>query len=90
MRNLILATTIVGTLLIGILYRTNISEGVVAMPNNNPLLTTQELPTFHAIKPEHFAPAVEYVLNNFNTVLLDKVLTEQHPSWNNTVLPLEG
>lgn len=55
----------------------------------NPLLRQQELPDFSAIKGEHFAPAIEHVLNNFNQVLWNEVLREQQPTWNNTVMPLE-
>lgn len=87
MRKLSLVIIILVLLLAGFIYKATIS-GAIFMPNN-PLLKTEELPIFADIKPTDFAPAIAYVLNNFDKVLWHKVLTEKNPSWENTVLPLE-
>jgi oligopeptidase A len=86
-KKLIVTAVIIGFSVLGFVYKDNIAEKVLL--TRNPLLNYKELPEFPKIKAEHFMPAINYVLNNYNKVLWNKVLTEKEPTWNNTVLPLE-
>ncbi|MDO4251490.1 MAG: M3 family metallopeptidase, partial [Moraxella sp.] len=55
---------------------------------NNPLLTFDALPEFASVRPEHIAPAIEFLLQyNINAV---EVLTAQKQvTWSNFYAPLE-
>jgi oligopeptidase A len=74
-------------ILIGLLYKTKFF-GAVKM-QDNPLLQEQELPNFNTITSKHFAPAIKTIINNFNQTLTNQILTQQKPTWDNTILPLE-
>jgi len=54
----------------------------------NPLITHKTLPDFNAIKPEHFEPAVDRFIKEYKD-LLDRVVKEPSPTWNNTIQKLD-
>lgn len=57
---------------------------------SNPLLETEGLPAFSAIRPEHVEPAIDTLLAE-NRERLDAVLASTDaPSWNTVVEPLEA
>ncbi|MDN5848198.1 MAG: M3 family metallopeptidase [Nitrococcus sp.] len=57
---------------------------------NNPVLDTEGLPRFTAIRPEHVEPAIEEILAD-NRRRLDEILARAAPpSWENTIEPLES
>lgn len=55
----------------------------------NPLLNTQMLPNFAAIKPEHVGPAIEQLLAEQRTALAS-LLEQTHFTWDNLIAPLES
>ena len=56
---------------------------------NNPLLETEGLPRFSAIKPEHVVPAVDTVLGDNRRKLAALLEFDQQYNWDNLVIPLE-
>ena len=57
---------------------------------SNPLLTTESLPAFRSIRPEHVEPAVDTVLaENRKAIaeLLDGL--PEHPHWEDLIVPME-
>ncbi len=57
----------------------------------NPLLDTEALPRFSAIRPEHVEPAVHETIEN-NSASLNEILEKaasSSPDFENTILPLE-
>ncbi|HTT08783.1 MAG TPA: M3 family metallopeptidase [Gammaproteobacteria bacterium] len=58
-------------------------------PENNPLLAPGPLPAFHAIKPEHMEPAIDALLGGLKKATARLLDTNQPPSWENTLRPLE-
>lgn len=96
MQRQLLITLTIGVILllsiivfISLIYQATITTTGETTLMNNPLLTTAELPSFHDIKPEHFEPAIDHVLKQFNNTLWNKVLKEKKPTWNNSIMPLE-
>ncbi len=56
---------------------------------NNPLLDFSGLPRFAEIKPEHVAPAIEYLLAEFGSLLQRLLADDNAPTWDNFVVPME-
>lgn len=54
----------------------------------NPLLSPDELPHFDMIEPEHFEPAMDSLMKSYQKVL-DKVLSEEDPNWETSILLLD-
>ncbi len=54
----------------------------------NPLLHTQELPPFTAIRAEHVEPAIRVVLDE-SRAQLDQLLAAGDYTWNSLIVPLE-
>jgi oligopeptidase A len=54
----------------------------------NPLLQTQGLPTFSQIKPEQVVPAIEQVLNENRTKMVQLIETANPYTWDNFIQPL--
>lgn len=54
----------------------------------NPLLNTQTLPNFAAIKPEHVGPAIDQLLAEQRAALVT-LLEQDHFTWDNLIAPLE-
>ena len=58
-------------------------------PANNPLVDFSDLPRFDAIRPEHVAPAIDYLLAR-NRAEVNRLLDEVHPqAWHTLADPLE-
>lgn len=57
---------------------------------NNPLLTTQHLPRFDEIKPEHMEPAIDQLLAEQRQQIDDLLSSDQEPSFENFVLPMDA
>lgn len=55
----------------------------------NPLLTTEKLPAFDQIKPEHIEPALDQILTENRTRIAALLADEQPHTWNNLIYPLE-
>ena len=56
----------------------------------NPLLKQDDLPLFAQIKPEHVAPALDEVLAENRKWLAERLQqTEEAPSWDNLLYPLD-
>ena len=65
------------------------SVATPARPANNPLVDFSDLPRFDAIRPEHVAPAIDYLLAR-NRAEVNRLLDEVHPqSWHTLADPLE-
>lgn len=56
---------------------------------DNPLLQEQELPAFSQIRPEHIEPALDKVLSENRAWLAQRLATEQPPTWDNLVYPMD-
>ena len=55
----------------------------------NPLLSSQQLPLFEDIRPQHIEPAIDHLLAE-NRARIDSLLAEQqHYTWDNTVQIIE-
>ncbi|MGV2432925.1 MAG UNVERIFIED_CONTAM: hypothetical protein LVQ98_06485 [Rickettsiaceae bacterium] len=51
----------------------------------NPLLNYDtELPDFKSIKPNHFEPAIDFLINSYNELIKDVVKIE-NPTWKNSI-----
>ena len=59
------------------------------MSETNPLLQMDDLPPFHAIRPEHVEPAVDAVLAH-NRAEVARLLAQDGYSWGTLVAPLEA
>ncbi|MFC3034367.1 oligopeptidase A [Pseudoalteromonas fenneropenaei] len=55
---------------------------------SNPLIGLSGLPPFSQIKPEHVVPALDAAIAHCRATI-DKVLQQDHFTWDNFVLPLE-
>jgi len=56
---------------------------------SNPLLHFVGLPKFEEIKAEHVSPAIDFLLSEARTTVNSLATSEEAPSWQNYVLPLE-
>ena len=56
---------------------------------NNPLLTTETLPPFSKIEPEHIEPAIDYLLEECRALVKMKTQLTEPFSWKNFVDPIE-
>ncbi|MBS0003387.1 MAG: M3 family metallopeptidase [Thioalkalivibrio sp.] len=57
---------------------------------SNPLLATENLPAFRAIRPEHVEPAVDTVLAENRTAIAELLASlPDDPGWEDLVVPLE-
>lgn len=60
------------------------------MPIDNPMLDTEDLPRFTAIRAEHIEPAIDAILKD-NHRRLDEILASTtSPTWENVIEPLEA
>ena len=59
----------------------------MTIKKTNPLLSTELLPEFSKILPEHIVPAVSEMLKNTQEQL-KTILDNISPSWENTIEPL--
>jgi len=60
------------------------------MSELNPLLQMDDLPPFHAIKPEHVEPAIDALLAENRAEVERLLVREQRHSWRGLVEPLEA
>ena len=56
---------------------------------DNPLLQAFDLPTYSAIRPEHIEPAIDKILAESRAAIAQLLSNQQHPTWDNLVLPME-
>ncbi len=57
---------------------------------SNPLLATEHLPAFRAIRPEHVEPAIDTVLAENRTAIAELLASlPDDPGWEDLVVPLE-
>ncbi|KFF47603.1 oligopeptidase A [Gammaproteobacteria bacterium MFB021] len=57
--------------------------------SHNPLLDSNTLPPFEAIRPEHAVPAVERIIAD-NRAAIDTLANQQAPTWDSLAAPLEA
>ena len=55
----------------------------------NPLLDFSDLPQFASIKPEHIGPAIDSLMDQARTVILELESRNEQVTWDNFVTPLE-
>jgi len=56
----------------------------------NPLLENNTLPAFSAIKPEHVEAALNQVLDQAKETVIDVLKSNDNPTWESLVLPMEA
>ena len=62
----------------------------MGVPVSNPLLATDNLPAFRAIRPEHVEPAIDTVLAENRTAIAELLASlPDNPGWDDLVVPLE-
>jgi len=61
----------------------------VSIPNNNPLISSNEITHFDRIDLKDFMPAIKYSMKSARTNLKAIIGNNEKPGFNNTILPLE-
>jgi len=62
----------------------------MGVPVSNPLLATDNLPAFRAIRPEHVEPGIDTVLAENRTAIAELLASlPDNPGWDDLVVPLE-
>ena len=61
----------------------------MSIPNNNPLISSNEITHFDRIDLKDFMPAIKYSMKSARTNLKAIIGNNEKPGFNNTILPLE-